>query len=588
MNNETLERIKEYPNFRKCSIQTFNDQDKNDKKYSKILPMTDENLEKCEKLQAKFPYWVFFSVNPMQSWKRNAESVTQIQTWICDIDTGTKEEQIKLIQNAPLKPTFVVESVHWFHLYYFASDPLDREQFTEGNLGLKDYYNWDVKVCKDIARVLRIPGYYHQKGEKFMVEWRKDLSWGWLYSLDEMVKNFPKKEEEKPIEEYKPQIKEFEWDDNYRYKVNQLDTKEMLINLSWSKRVSGEIITFRKYSNWEQIICNWKETWCRLDKNWMIGSGDHGWPTWVQRVEWYLGRKLSKSEWHELSKLIEWWYPQIAEKKKERIDIKKAKKIPQKIWLDKPDFTWWESGLDNAIGKLSRWQLVILSWETWAWKTTFATFMARKNPNSYYFVLEDTMSNIARRYALKRAGITKKELNNWTWSEEKLDKYNAAYERFIKDDINYLDIWEKIWIGAIIEAMKELKEKWYGMFFIDNLGFVIGEGKTEMEQTADISSKLVSFCLKENVCVVLLHHFKKPSAWDKRRDISSLRWSGKLWDDAFFVANYRREDEGTLLEVLKDRTRWDLEVYMLGYDRGDFYLIENLTDIVTPQYEKPF
>jgi hypothetical protein len=56
MNSKTLERIKEYPNFRKCSIQTFNDQDKNDKKYSKILPMTDENLEKCEKLQAKFPY----------------------------------------------------------------------------------------------------------------------------------------------------------------------------------------------------------------------------------------------------------------------------------------------------------------------------------------------------------------------------------------------------------------------------------------------------------------------------------------------------------------------------------------------------
>jgi hypothetical protein len=29
--------------------------------------------------------------------------------------------------------------------------------------------------------------------------------------------------------------------------------------------------------------------------------------------------------------------------------------------------------------------------------------MARKNPNSYYFVLEDTMDNIARRYALRRA-----------------------------------------------------------------------------------------------------------------------------------------------------------------------------------------
>ncbi len=47
-----------------------------------------------------------------------------------------------------------------------------------------------------------------------------------------MVKNFPKKEEEKPIEEYKPPIKTFECDDSFRYKVNQLDTKEMLINLS--------------------------------------------------------------------------------------------------------------------------------------------------------------------------------------------------------------------------------------------------------------------------------------------------------------------------------------------------------------------
>jgi hypothetical protein len=29
--------------------------------------------------------------------------------------------------------------------------------------------------------------------------------------------------------------------------------------------------------------------------------------------------------------------------------------------------------------------------------------MARKNPDSYYFVLEDKMENIAKRYALKRA-----------------------------------------------------------------------------------------------------------------------------------------------------------------------------------------
>jgi hypothetical protein len=43
---------------------------------------------------------------------RNRESIKAIQTWICDIDTGTKEEQLELIKNAPLKPSLVVESNH--------------------------------------------------------------------------------------------------------------------------------------------------------------------------------------------------------------------------------------------------------------------------------------------------------------------------------------------------------------------------------------------------------------------------------------------------------------------------------------------
>jgi hypothetical protein len=67
MNSKTKEWLMQYPNFRKCSIQTFNDQDKNEKSQSRILPMTDENLEKCEKLQQILPYGIYFSVNPMES-----------------------------------------------------------------------------------------------------------------------------------------------------------------------------------------------------------------------------------------------------------------------------------------------------------------------------------------------------------------------------------------------------------------------------------------------------------------------------------------------------------------------------------------
>jgi hypothetical protein len=40
--------------------------------------------------------------------------------------------------------------------------------------------------------------------------------------------------------------------------------------------------------------------------------------------------------------------------------------------------------------------------------------MARKNKNCCYYVLEDKVENIAMRFAMKYAGITKEEYNKGT------------------------------------------------------------------------------------------------------------------------------------------------------------------------------
>lgn len=560
--------MKVYPNFRQCSIQTFNEQDKNEKSQSRILPMTDENLEKCEKLQSMLPYGVYFSVNPMESWKRNADSVKKIQTWICDIDSWTKEEQLELIKNAPLKPTLVVESVHWFHLYYLADNDLTRDEYTNWNRWLRNYYNWDAKVCSDTARVLRIPWFYHQKWDKVMVEFREDLSWWALYSVEEITEAFPNQTETTPwIEKQRKQMNSYlNEEDNFRAKAWELDSKMMLEEFSWTWWVSWDTITFKRNTNWtEQIYVNNKSTWCWIDKNWYIGSSDKWWPTWIQWLKRYglVDRK-------ELARELKNKHPELESKPKEKIDVSKLlAKRDTHITLERPDFTRWDKWLDDNIWKLSRGQLIILSWETWAWKTTFATFMARKNPNSCYFVLEDSMENIAKRYAIRRAWITREELNDWTWGDEKLWKFESALNRFMKQEINFIDIGKKIDVSALIDAMTELKAKGYSMFFIDNLWFVLWDWRWETEQTADVSSKLLSFCLKENVCVVLLHHFKK---WEKDapRDISHLRGSWKLWDDSFLVANYMRVWAGTVLRILKDRNRWDLKDHMMLYDRWDF------------------
>lgn len=565
---------KVYPNIQDCSIQIFSDKKDQDDTCSRILPMTRSNLELCMDMQKQKPCWIFFSVNPMKEGQRNKDSVTKIQTRIVDIDEWTKDRQLELIWDAPLLPSLVVESVHGFHLYYLAETELTKEQFEEWNQWLRDYYGWDQKVVKDTARVLRLPWFLHQKWNPVLVLYREELSCQDKYTVEQILKAFPKKKIEKPEVEIKPIEKKRDCNDSYRYKVNQLDTKQMLWELSWTRWVNWEIIDFKRNGDWtEQIRVNGKSTSCWLDRNWMIGSYDKWWPTYLQRMEYYLNRKFTKSERIEFAKRLNSNHPELEEKKEkkvEEIDIKKLRENPpKKIWLEKPDFTRGEKWLDDAIGKLSKGQLVVLSWETWAGKTTFATFMARKNPNSCYFVLEDTMANIAKRYAIRWAWITRAELNEWSRWEEKEQKFNTAYDRFLNQDINFIDVGKKIEIEALLKAMEDLIKEWYGMFFIDNLGFVIGNWQTEADQTADISSRLVSFCLEKNVCVVLLHHFKK---WNSNspRDIGQLRGSGKLGDDSFLVANYMRQWDETVLRLLKDRNRWELKDYIMIFDRGDF------------------
>lgn len=569
MNQNLIERANVYPNFKDCSIQTFNEQDKEEKANSKIMPMSRANLDWCEKLQEEHPYGIYFSVNPMESWKRNKDSVVKIQTWICDIDTGTKDEQLDLIGNAPLLPSLVVESVHGFHLYYLAKDELTEEQFTNWNWGLKNYYNWDAKVCSDTARVLRIPGFYHQKWEKVMVEYRADLSSKEYYTVEQMYEAFPNQSDTTPgrVKQREQLNVHMNDNDSFRTKAWELDSKMMLEELSGTSRVWNDLISFKRNSSGtEQIYCNGKSTGCWIDKNWLIGSSDKWWPTRIQWLKWYW-----LVDWKELASYLKRSHPELDEKKTVKLNIEELIYNPTEVpKLVKPDFTWGNKWLDDALGKMKKWQLIILLWETWAWKTTFATFAARKNPWCCYFVLEDSVENITMRYAMKRAWITREEYNEWTWWEEKEKLYEQEYLNFRNRDIQMLNVWHKITVETLIASMEEMNGKWTSLFFIDNLGFIVGNWDSEASQTADISSKLLSFCIQKNVCVVLLHHFKKKNGPLDRRDISQMRWSWKLWDDAFMVVEYIRDDEETFLKVYKDRTWGELKQYEIAFDRGDF------------------
>ena len=545
MHKDTLERVETYPNFKDCSIQTFNDQDKTERSQSRILEVTEENLEKCAKLQKLMPYGIYFSVNPMENWKRDKASVKFIQTWICDIDTGTKEEQTKLIENAPLSPTYVNESVHGFHIFYLAEKHLTEQEFTNGNTGLANYYHGDMKVVKDTARVLRIPWFYHMKWEPELVKYRDDLSCGYRYSTDQMLLAFPFQDEE--IEQPKPEIKPIEkkWscDDSYRYKVNNLDNKQMLLELSGTRWINGEIISFKPCSTWEQILCDGKLTSCWIDKSWMIWSYDKGWPCYIQFIERYLKRKLTTSEWNEFAKRVNSNHPELEDKKEQvRFDVTKVEKkeiswlqrgflYPSEVFDEFECFLWWE--------------LVTIIAETNSGKTTFAMDMIKRNTSlkrkCFYINLEFDIRNVWKDKWLWFHGKTKKnisDLDPLTEEEQKdMEKYIqqnlALFESY--SNPNWIDLED------LEKLLVEKSQEWYELFVVDSFSRIHWNLDSQTARTSQnrCMEELQELVQKLNIAVVMLHHTNRNWTFEgsqKIKDLSNVfilieKEKNEMWDE---------------------------------------------------------
>lgn len=94
---------------------------------------------------------------------RTNQNVFRIRAVFCDLDGAPLEPIVK----APLKPHIIVESSpHKWHAYWLTSDTTLNE-FKGVQQALAAKYNGDKSVC-DLARVMRLPGFYHQKAKPFM------------------------------------------------------------------------------------------------------------------------------------------------------------------------------------------------------------------------------------------------------------------------------------------------------------------------------------------------------------------------------------------------------------------------------------
>ena len=253
--------------------------------------------------------WGIFATVQQFNGARRKENLQRIRAWAVDLDEGTKEEQRERIQGSPLMPSSVVETKNGYHVYWYAKDA-KAEHYRPLLDRLVEFFRAD-KNARDLARVLRVPGFYHLKdpSDPFLVQHSYGPFRERIYTEAQMFKWFEVRGGEER-ERHQAQRREYTGNDGDTFweRVYNLDCLDGLERLSGMGCVSGERFTFRRCSSGNHnILVDGKGTSCWVDQSGRIGSRDNGGPTLYAWLRWY-GNSPS-----ECARILKEVYPHLAE-----------------------------------------------------------------------------------------------------------------------------------------------------------------------------------------------------------------------------------------------------------------------------------
>lgn len=252
---------------------------------------------------------IFWTVNEFNG-PRRIENLTRIRAWAVDLDEGSKQEQWERLQRG-LIPSRIVETKRGFQAYWRAKDARPEHWNAIVLDRLVPFYGAD-KNARDLARILRVPGFLHLKNpsEPFKVidAHLLDVS----YSEQQMAEAYPLPEKAKlDRRAHEEQRKELKtegstfWD-----RVWALDCRAGLERLSGSGAVGGERYTFKhnRSGTWN-ILVDGKGTSCWVDLNGRIGSLSHGGPSLYSWLRWF------KHSPKECAEILKREFPELEERR---------------------------------------------------------------------------------------------------------------------------------------------------------------------------------------------------------------------------------------------------------------------------------
>jgi hypothetical protein len=253
-------------------------------------------------------YGIFHVVNDYEG-RRVVENLKRINYWYADLDTGTKEEQLERIAKH-LKPTRVVETKKGFHVYWKAIDATLGNWERIVKRGVVPALEADPRAS-DPLRLLRVPGFYHHKGEPYLV--RTVAQADVAYRETQMLDAFPDLRALDIVEKVDSRRALLGGDASFWMRVAGLPAREVIKRLSGTALVKREQFKLHETTGGKANILvkkpgktRWESTPC-----WVTGdntlAGVEGGSSAAAFCKWY------SLEWKQIAEGLKELFPELNE-----------------------------------------------------------------------------------------------------------------------------------------------------------------------------------------------------------------------------------------------------------------------------------
>lgn len=253
---------------------------------------------------------IFWSVNEFDGPTRKKENLKSVLSFAVDLDGGDKVAMREKIRKY-ITPSATVETKNGYHVYYDAVDATAASYEEIVSERLVPLLGGDPKA-KDVARILRVPGFSHWKNPDEPYAIKLVQSSDNVYTEQDMMRAFPLPKAKEQVSQERFTLRKvlsFQSDHGLFDRIYSLDCEQALRRVSGSFAVGHEMFSFKRMTNGNlNILVNMKPTSCWIDGKKRIGSADGGGPTIWQWVNWY------HRDHKKTYELIKQFFPELFDK----------------------------------------------------------------------------------------------------------------------------------------------------------------------------------------------------------------------------------------------------------------------------------